>query len=45
MPGFCSRGFRPLPSAGTGSSLVKGLLGPVRAKRKNISPRKNRIQN
>ena len=30
MPGFWSRGFRPLPSAGAGVCMRKGLLQLVR---------------
>ena len=34
MPGFCSKGLRPLPSGGTGDCISKGLLQQERIRAK-----------
>ncbi len=44
IPGFCKRGFRPLPLPGTGSSRTKGLLGPVSMSRKKSWTREKKDQ-
>ena len=45
MPGFCRRGLSPLPSAGAGRVMAKGLLHTVRMRAKKAMTTWKKAQN